>query len=197
MPGVLIFGSNGCKENYDINNVHFGENIHAIGLQNPAIGVLVSKYYKMLYTHIIKNAVKEGKIDHLILNGIGDGHFANDETERANNALARLNAIIECKDLIIQRKMKITLTDYANNFQKISEGLQTKIVSLSGIDFEILSGTDGDLQGQALANRVIGSEYVGLVNASDSYQYGCYFITMEGDHTVEERIWNQMFFGLH
>lgn len=206
MPGVLIFGVKGCGRQYNQRNVHLGENIHAIGLDKPHQTIDIKRtnqaiyiYYKLLYKNIIEKACTEGKIDHLILNGVGDGAFANNDEERKINAIARIDALFECKKFIMQKDMKITLPDFANNFGKLdADEFKVKLKLLDGLDYKILSGKeDGDIQGQALANRVTGSQYIGLVNASDANQYGCWFMTKEGDHTVEERIWNQLFFGLH
>jgi len=200
MPGVFVFGANGYGEP-DRENVpvtRHGENIHAIGLKEPHETTSISDYYKCLYINVIRKACNEGKIDCLILNGVGDGHFANNDTEKVLNAKARLYALIECKDMIGACDMKIILTDYAKNFKKISPTeFDNQLKQLEGIGPIILSGKDADLQGQTLASNIQNSQYVGLVNASDQLQYGCFFLELLGDHTVEERIWNQMFVGLH
>ncbi|MFN8770496.1 MAG: hypothetical protein ACK5Z5_00910 [Neisseriaceae bacterium] len=200
MPGALIFGTKNCGKKYNKDNVHFGENIHAIGLRSPNTAD-VYPYYKRLYINIIKKVIEEGKIDHLVLNGVGDGEFCGKDDEKKKlNAKARLDAIIKCARDIAKCGMKITLPDYNVNFDITSKEGSAKLKELSsaGIDFEILvDRVNADIQGQKLADRVAGSKYVGLVNASDDYQYGCNFLTLLGDHTVEERIWNQMFFGLH
>jgi hypothetical protein len=190
IPGVFVFGTKGCQYRYDHSHVHFGENIHVMGLRFSHVNTDVYAYYKRLYGKVIEKACAEGKIDHLVLNSV-----EVDYNKQLLNAIAQLDALIEHKDLIIQNGMKIILINYYWIFG--ANGFSSKLFELSGIQFKFLSGEDADLQGQALAKALDGSKYVGMVNETNPLQYGGNFLTMLGDDKVEERIWNQLFFGPH
>lgn len=194
--GAIVFQPTPFVFNGPINapgpiKIVFGYLIDVIGV----IGLTEKstfEYYQEMYTSIIKQAIKDDSIQHLILNSVGDGAYGygeNAEDCRLMNAKAMAGAIFNLKEAISDSKLKITLLDVADKFKDI---ISDNICEYLKFDFVILRNKDGYLQSTTLTSRILDNERIALVNASDIRCYGGFFLTSIGDHTVEERIRNQM-----
>ncbi|MFN8788417.1 MAG: hypothetical protein ACK5XF_03560 [Neisseriaceae bacterium] len=170
----------------------FGYGIDVLGVVGLPKELTFDYYYEM-YTSIIKEAIKNDSIQHLILNSVGDNAYSTGtdaEECKSLNASAMATAIIDLKNEIKESQLRVTLLDFTNKFETVLPEDNCKMLEF---DFKVLRGSEeGSLQSHALTQRISEGEIVALVNATDIACYGGNFLSCKGDHTVEERIRHQI-----
>jgi hypothetical protein len=187
--GVLSF------KNPDVNNDSTTTNVpgilyDAVGLNKTNIEIdEYNIFCKELYSTVL-TASKEQNVCHLIISPVGAGVMSKDKTQKQNNKMALLQALL---DSSLDENAKVTILDYNEDynteyFEKILATIKQKFPNLV-----ILSGKkDANFGGIALSNRVQKDELTGLVNASAPAAYGGLMTQILGDHTIEENIRHHM-----